>query len=757
MNEPLPQPNNTPFSFNSEKFDEFSITPYLNVIKRHWLIFLLSFSGVLTLTAIYVFTREPIYQANGLILVQRQNQAGALAGLGGLGDLSGLTQQSSPLNTQAEIFKSTPVLETTIKELNIKDKKEDRLVSVEDFLKDVSISPIPRTDLMQISYKNPDPEEAIKVTNSLMDNYIQNGVRISRIQKTAARKFIESQLPSARKDFLTNLASLQRFRTDYGLISPEAQTPALVNQIATVRGRIIELTAQLRGLENSQVSLKNLMGSSVIEANDLTTLAQSVGVQQAIVNLQKTQSDLATKTSRYQLNHPEVQALIRQQAAEEKILSDRIAELIGKSSGQTTQSPTQMQRGTADINLFSQQITNAIQINSINEQLITLNNLLRDREQELKSLPKLQESLLTLQLNVESNRTKYTNLLTAFQNAQLSENQDVGNSVIIQSAFLLDKPVSPRILRILLLGGVLGTIVGFAVVWLLEQIDQYLRTEEDISQVYDFTILGSIPNLKQTQSNSVLENSIHIGRSANLVLRNQPRSHSSEAYRMLLTNIRFSMPDNLPKIIAVTSSIPREGKSTTLANLALAMSELNLRVLIVDADMRRPSQHEIWQIPNNFGFSNLLIGSVPLDKIMHSETECIDVITAGEIPPNPIALINSPRFPEFLNQLKEKYDYVLLDCPPVTVATDALLIGRNTDGILLVARPNILTRPAANKLKDSLKQSRQNILGVVINGVQQNNGQEIYYYDSTVEHTKDDSQIKVFQEGIYEKIKKFKT
>lgn len=733
--------------------NEINIGAYLNAIKRHWLIFALSFSGILSLTSLYVFTRVPIYQANGIILVQRQNQAGALAGLGSLGDLGGLSNQSSPLNTQIEIFKTNDVIERTIKDLNIEDKRNDELISVTDFLKGVDITPIPRTDLMQISYEDEDPELAVKVVNNLMDSYIQNGIRINRIQKSAARKFIESQLPSAEKNLLLSLEKSRQFRDQTGIVSLEAQTPALITQMTNIQNQMTQLEVQLNGLEQSQETLRNLMGASVLEANDLTTLAQSAGVQSAISKLQETESELASMQSRYQVNHPDVQALLRKREAQNKLLASRINQLLDESRIPKAENPTSLQRGTIDLGLLNQLVTNSIQINSLNQQLKTLENARTQQQKQLNSLPSLQQTLFRLQLDQEANRTRYTALLTAYQNAQLSENQDVGNSVIVQSATLLDKPVSPRILRTLFLGGVLGIVLSLGLVWLFDQIDSSLRTEEEIRQIYNFTILGTIPDIKQVQPKSSLESSIDIGRAANLIVRDQPRSPVSEAYRMLLTNLKFSISDNSHKIITITSGVPGEGKSTTLANLALAMNELGLRVLIIDADLRRPSQHELWQIPNRLGFSNLLAASTHVNDILYSEAENLDVITAGEIPPNPVALLSSPRLPEILDDLKELYDYILIDCPPITVAADSLLLGRVANGALIVARPNVLTRPASNKLNASIKQSRQNVLGLVLNGIQQNNLQEMYYY----KYDSDQAHEQSFHKRIHERIKKLKS
>jgi capsular exopolysaccharide synthesis family protein len=195
--------------------------------------------------------------------------------------------------------------------------------------------------------------------------------------------------------------------------------------------------------------------------------------------------------------------------------------------------------------------------------------------------------------------------------------------------------------------------------------------------------------------------------------------------------------------MVLTSSVPKEGKSTVTANLALALAELGNRVLVVDADLRRPSQHQIWDLPNSVGLTNILVEPGKWAGVLRSENEQLDVITAGMIPPNPVRLLDSHRMLNLIQEWREAYDFVLIDTPPLAVAADALLTAQMTDGILMVARPGVLNSAAAELAKAALAKAvgddnngmrRANLLGLVTNGVVPENEPDSYYYYAAKEY-----------------------
>ena len=202
--------------------------------------------------------------------------------------------------------------------------------------------------------------------------------------------------------------------------------------------------------------------------------------------------------------------------------------------------------------------------------------------------------------------------------------------------------------------------------------------------------------------------------------------------------------DNQLKVMVISSSVPQEGKSTTAANLAVAISQLGQRVLIVDADMRKPSQHNIWQLPNQVGLSSILTGQSEFNQAVVEVMDNLEVLTSGIVPPNPLMLIDSSQMAVLVGQWAQTYDFVIIDSPPLSVAADTTILGKMANGLMFVVRPGVANSGNLAYCKELLEQSGQNVLGVVVNAVSRNSGSyynNYYYYKSygTEEAVEDDS------------------
>ena len=213
-----------------------------------------------------------------------------------------------------------------------------------------------------------------------------------------------------------------------------------------------------------------------------------------------------------------------------------------------------------------------------------------------------------------------------------------------------------------------------------------------------------------------------------LIVQDNPKSPISEAYRTLRTNIQFSSFDNELDIILVTSSGPREGKSVTSANLALAMAEVGKRVLLIDCDLRRPSIHKKFNISNNKGLSNLLIGQFKFDEVAQKYTENMYILTSGTVPPNPSEMLASNKMKLFLEEAKGKFDFIIIDSPPVVAVTDAQLLSTMVGGVLLVVAAGQAEIAATIKTKELLDNVKANIIGVVLNKAEITGGKKYGYY-----------------------------
>jgi capsular exopolysaccharide synthesis family protein len=211
-------------------------------------------------------------------------------------------------------------------------------------------------------------------------------------------------------------------------------------------------------------------------------------------------------------------------------------------------------------------------------------------------------------------------------------------------------------------------------------------------------------------------------------VRDLPTSIISEAYRMLQANLKFLSPDRQLKVIVVTSSVPKEGKSTVSTNVAVALAQLGSRVLLIDADLHHPQQHHIWDLTNEVGLSEVIVGQADLKKAVKEVIPNLDVLPAGVIPPNSLALLGSKRMNSLIEDFSKTYDLVIVDTSPLLLVADALTLSKMSDGILLVARPGVTDSASAKAAKEALDQSSQNVLGLVINGVIVENEPDSYFH-----------------------------
>ena len=217
-----------------------------------------------------------------------------------------------------------------------------------------------------------------------------------------------------------------------------------------------------------------------------------------------------------------------------------------------------------------------------------------------------------------------------------------------------------------------------------------------------------------------------------LIVQNDPKSPISESYRAIRTNLQFAGAGKQMKYIAFTSSVPGEGKSPTISNIALPMAQDGKKVLLIDNDLRKPRQHKIWGLLNK-GLTNMIAMGAPFDEVVQKDVfPNLDVLTSGPIPPNPSELLGSSKMNTILKEIGEPYDYVLLDLPPILAVTDAAIVGNMADGVVLVVRSGLTVPEEAKESKKRLEAGHANILGVVLNGVpteKRGYGYGYYYYD----------------------------
>jgi len=270
---------------------------------------------------------------------------------------------------------------------------------------------------------------------------------------------------------------------------------------------------------------------------------------------------------------------------------------------------------------------------------------------------------------------------------------------------------------------------------LIELLDDTLKTPEDLEKL-GLVPLGVIPVV---HTEEIIRRLKRQGKSfteadlakveAKMITRFSPKSPVSEAYRSFRTNIQFSDIDNPKRVILMTSSATKEGKSTTCVNLAITLAQMGSKVLLIDSDLRRPNLHNFFQMDKTYGLTNVLIGSLAFDDVIkHTEVENLDVITAGDVPPNPSEMVASTKMKEFLKLARDRYDYVLLDSPPVIAVTDAAILTTRVDATILVVSSGMTGKSEIRRAINLIKNVQSSILGVVLNGLDIKKIYGSYYY-----------------------------
>ena len=323
-----------------------------------------------------------------------------------------------------------------------------------------------------------------------------------------------------------------------------------------------------------------------------------------------------------------------------------------------------------------------------------------------------QEQIATLQAQINQLQVTYATLLNAI--APRASNY----LSLVEPAKLPTYPIAPNMSTSVLLAAVIGMALAVAGIFIIEYLDDTVKSPDDVSQSLGLTNLGAIANIWGDDPDE------------KLITAKYPRASHSEAYRAVRTNIQVMSLDKPLKTLLITSANPKEGKSITAANLAVVMAMGGLRVLLVDADMRRPQQHRIFSLNNEFGLVNALLHpEASIDTYLQpTETDNLLVLTTGSIPPNPAELLDSPRMRSLTERLKDKFDLIIFDTPPILPRIDAAVMARHMDGILLVVDAGHTRRDSAIRAKDALVHAGGRILGVVLNRIAHESYYYYYYY-----------------------------
>jgi polysaccharide biosynthesis transport protein len=706
-------------------FEEVDFQKYLQVLQRRWLPIVGIFAVGVTLGSLYALSLKPSYKAEASLMI-KTNRTSSLTGVTeDLGRLEALGQNDNPLETQVKVITSNPVIEETIRALNLRDAK-GKPITIREFAARLKVEGIKGSDVVQLSYKDQNPELASKAVNKIIDTYIKQNISSNQSEALAANNFIVDELPRAEANVRREELKLRAFKENNKIIVLQEEASGAVQTISRLEAQISQVQAQLVDvsgrLEQLRAQAKLDSKQGVVAAD----LSQTPGVQKVLAQLQEAESQLEVERSRFHPEHPSVINLEEKIAALQKTLKERTQEV----AGEIPVAQGNLQIGQLRQSLIADITRAEAEKVGLERQIVTLTQNWRVYKERGNYLPKLEQTQRELERKLKAAQTTYEKLLTKAQEINLARNQKIPNARVISYALVPDSSEGPKKTIFLIGGGAVGLFLGIIVAFGLDLVDRSVKTVKEAREVLKYTLLGVIPSLGRNSRSHSFASGID-GAIPRIVGRDIPAYPIADAYQILQANLKFLGSDKQIKSIVVTSSVGREGKSEVAANLAVAMAQVGRRVLLVDADMRHPIQHHVWELTNALGLSNMIVDKLSLHtavKSVMSELPNLHVLPSGVLPPNPMALLDSQRMEKLVESFTENYDFVIFDTPSLSGTADAAVLSGLTDGILLVVRPGVVDINSANAAKEFLAQSGQKVLGIVINGVNIKSEPDSYFY-----------------------------
>jgi succinoglycan biosynthesis transport protein ExoP len=693
---------------------------YLLILRKHqWLI--LSFMlAVVTIVAIATFRMQPVYIATARIEMDRENAN--ILPFQGSDSYDFMMDLENYIETQSKILTSETLALQTIRNSGLSARPEfsspdgpseaiasgslanqKRPPELAGFLGSLSVKRVPNSRLMDVSFESTDPLLAARIVNAHIATYIEQNFRSRYDATTRATTWLTDQL----EELKIKVQKAEDARIAY---ERQNQIWTLDDKQNITTQRLSDVNKQLTDAQSERMRKESLY--QFAKSGNLDAVPQ-VQSNTGLVDLLKKRTDASSQyndaLSQYGPNFPKVQRL----QAQLKELDDSVEKEKQKILAVLESDYREVrQRETLLTQALDQQKAEA---NRMAEKLVEYNILKRE---------------------AEANKTLYDGLMTKFKETAISQSLRSSNIRVVDPAMIPSTPARPAKTRNVTLAFLVGLVGGIGLALLREYMDNTVKTPDDIESLARLPSLAVVPQFADSNGTAKKQRLLQ-GFAANghekrieLVAQHLPKSQMSEAFRALRTSILLSQADHPPQVILVTSALPREGKTTAAANLAVTLAQLGDRTVLVDADLRKPGVGRLLNLGSGkyAGLSSYLAGVSSLDLVTvpHPTIPNLAAIPTGPLPPNPADLLSSHKLADAIAELRTKYKFIVIDSPPVMAATDAVILSVQTDGVLLVVRSGETPKEAFTRTRDLLSSVKCRILGVVLNAV--DSSAPDYYY-----------------------------
>ena len=740
---------------------EINLRDYWEKIRRRKGTVLSFAAAVFVLVAFWTFVQRPVYTARGTLLIENEPNILSFQQV-----LQIETMQDDFYQTQYRLLSGRSLADDVISRLKLyaneefvgKPDKRKKLPDpndhvfrenlIDDFLRKLSIKPIRMTRLVEVSFEARDPKLAADCVNELANAFIDLNINMKYAATEQATQFLGEQIKSLQTDIEQKSRQLQDLEAKANIVALGDKETTIIDRLGELNKALTEAQIDRYKKEATYNELKNVTPDFVPEAinNPL--------IQRLREDYVKLKREYQKMEERFQPDYPELQRAKVEMEAARKSLEDETQNLV---KGAYSDYQTALKKEGSLEGAFNEQKDEAFKMNS---SAVLYNGL----KLEVQNRKNLLDSLLR--------RESETGVEARLKGLRTS------NVRVVDRARVPVRPSSPRKVRNLALALLLGFGGGIGLAFLFDFLDNSIKTSEDVERYAGLPTLGVVPRFTadgtekgyiyyRRKKEHRLEGAkeavlpaeagrgtagegagasggvgaetagasatlIATGAAARgaataapaqprvieLVPHHFPNSRLAESYRSIRTALLLSSADQLLKTMIITSALPGEGKTVSVANLAVTLAQSGKSVLVVDADLRKPRQHRVFNVKNTFGLTSYLTDSIELRKVVKTtDIPNLCLVNAGPVPPNPAELLGSDKMATFVEMLRDKCDYILFDMPPILEISDALILGTRVDGMILVVHGDKTSREALRKAREKLDLLKVKTLGVIINNI----------------------------------------
>jgi tyrosine-protein kinase Etk/Wzc len=708
---------------NNQQFEQSSLRDYIRILmNRKWLILFVMMTTILAV-GLWTYMIIPVYEAEiSLLYEEPQDTMFAL-------DVGQPFYNKSAIVNLTELIMSRAIAEKVaaalpsqvIRTFRMPDPMPIDISSPKIISRiiraNLSVQTVRGSDILKIQVQANDPFSAMTIANTYAYQVIDWNLQKKRMEISSVGAFIDKQLKvfQEKLDFAED--ALKKFKEENKIISLSESSTDLLSRLTVAETAYNQAKAEREALEQRKQYLE-LKKQEL--APSLTVISNPTAQQlkQEILNLERRCSNL--KLENKLENQTEILSLQKQiESFKQKL----VQELLDPTLRKNLVDPLSQIR-----TILQELITLEIDIETYKVRELAMKNIADNYNNELQKIPKHELDLARLIRDREVDNQIYTMLLERREEARITEAGKLGDIQIIDSAEQPRFPIKPNKMKNMAVGLILGFSFGVGLAFFLESLDTSLKSQDDVEKKIGIPVLTSIPTIQTNGKIKLFHKQAHQQKYYNNKLLSECENlpHIYEPYRTLQLNFSFMNVAQKYRTLLITSPGAGAGKTLNSINLAQLFARDGSSTLLLDCDLRRPMVHKILELPQKPGLTDLLINKFTLEEVvLPQKNSNLFILTSGTLPPNPSDLLNTPQMDNLLNEMKSRYEFIILDSPPVISVTDALILGSKVDGVFMVLKSGETSLEAALRAKEILEKSGIKIIGAILNSV---NFKDVYHY-----------------------------